>query len=112
MPKHLNFFVRITSDVRSAYLTPDGTYRFSIDWVGSMRMTLSALHCAVIDSVMNLKYAEDVEIVFFDEHGKRLRAPLILYTDDPGHYTNHGKVTDDMTFDIRPVILDRHYLSL
>ena len=112
MPKQFDFFVSVTSDVQSEYLTPDGTYRFSIDWVGSLRMTISALWSAIHDSIPNLRHAEELQIVIFDEHGKRMRIPIVHYTDDPGRYVNHGRVDYDVTLEVVPVLLDRPLLSL
>jgi len=112
MPKQLDFFVSVSSDVRSEYLTPDGTYRFSIDWVGSLRMTMSALWHAIYDSLPNLSYAEQTRIAIYDEHGKRMRIPMVHYTDDPGRYVNHGRVDFEVTLEHIPVVLDRPSLSL
>ena len=107
MPKLINFFVRISTDVRSEYLTPDGTYHFSIAWAGSLKRTISALWYAVEESVQNLQYAEEKNIHIYNEHGRRLPIPFYLLTDDPGRYTNHGRVDADVIFDVMPTIYDR-----
>lgn len=112
MPKRLTFFVSVSTDVASAYLTPDGIYRFTIESQGSQRLTLSALWAAIMESIYNLTYADEKEIGIFDENGKRMRPPLFLFTDDPGHYTNHGRVDHDVTYAQIPMVLDRPLLSL